>query len=266
MDDSFKRLIEIMELLRGENGCPWDREQSHETLASCALEEAYEVVEAINEKDFDNLREELGDLLLQIVFHATIAKEDNRFTIKDVIDELNEKLIRRHPHVFKENIDINKSSEVEKTWDEIKKEEKKHRTCTDEIKSVPKALPALIRATKIQKKAAKYGFEFSSIEDVFGKIDEEVIELKNAYKNDKIIEVEEEIGDLLFSIVNFSRFFKINAENSLTNATEKFINRFEGIEKLAQEDNKEINTMSLKELDYYWNRIKEINNNRENDC
>lgn len=261
----FNDLVELMEFLRSKDGCPWDIKQTHDSLMNCTLEEAYEVVEAIRNEDIANLREELGDLLLQVVFHSTIAKDNNDFNIDDVITELVTKLIRRHPHVFKKEDKLNRE-EVSDNWEAIKQTEKEYDTYSSQLRSVPKVLPSLIRATKVQKKAAKVGFDFENFEDALKKVYEELEEVKEAYieKNDK--NIEEELGDLLFSIVNISRFFKLNAENSLTNAIEKFINRFEGIEMLAKERNQSITHMTIQELDFLWDTIKEINNNRENDC
>jgi tetrapyrrole methylase family protein/MazG family protein len=263
---SFDDLVKIMELLRSESGCPWDREQTHNSLVSCTIEEAYEVVEAINNNDVLNLREELGDLLLQVVFHSKIANDNNNFNIDDVINEIVNKLIRRHPHVFGDKNKSINEDEVIETWDAIKKTEKEYITYSDQLKSVPKALPALIRAWKVQKKASKVGFDFNSFNDAFNKIGEELEEVKEAYEMSNIDKLDEEIGDLFFSVVNISRFLKINAENSLTNAIEKFINRFEGVEQLAVQKGLVIENMSIEELDALWEKVKVINSNRENDC
>ena len=253
---NFDDLIEIMKYLRSEKGCSWDRKQTHESLRGTVLEESYEVIEAINNKDIDNLKEELGDLLLQVVFHSEIAEEEHNFSINNVISSLCTKLIRRHPHIFAE-IELIQSEQVQEQWDLIKKKEHNYSTISEEMKAIPKALPALVRASKVQKKAAKIGFDFENITDVFDKVYEELDELKEAYINGNQNDINEEIGDVMFSIVNLSRFFDINVEFSLTNAIEKFINRFEGIELLAEKEKLNLNEMSILEMDELWGRIKQ---------
>lgn len=252
---TFEQLLAIMERLRSEDGCPWDKEQTHQSLKSDTIEEAYELVEAINNNDDKNMQEELGDLLLHIAFHIQIAKEENRFDEDDVLYGIIEKMIRRHPHVFG-NQHAKNSDEVLVQWDEIKKIEKEHTTTTDVMRSVAKALPALTRASKIQKKAAKVGFDFEDEIQMLEKLDEEVQEMKEAVQKKNIACIEDEIGDLLFQIVNLSRFFGLNAENTLTNATEKFINRFEGIEELAINQQREMATLSLNEMNELWEVVK----------
>ncbi len=252
---TFEQLLEIMERLRSEDGCPWDKEQTHQSLKSDTIEEAYELVEAINNNDDKNMQEELGDLLLHIAFHIQIAKEENRFDEDDVLYGIIEKMIRRHPHVFGDQHAKN-ADEVLVQWDEIKKIEKEHTTTTDVMRSVAKALPALTRASKIQKKAAKVGFDFEDEIQMLEKLDEEVQEMKEAVQKKNIACIEDEIGDLLFQIVNLSRFFGLNAENTLTNATEKFINRFEGIEELAINQQREMATLSLNEMNELWEVVK----------
>ena len=253
--EKFDKFIEIIKTLRGENGCPWDREQTHESLRQNLIEESYEVVESIDNKDIPNLREELGDVLLQIVFHSIIAEEEKEFTIEDVIEEISEKMVRRHPHVFG-NVEAETSEEVLKNWDEIKKAEKKEKTLGESMLRLPKALPANIRAEKAQKKAAKVGFDFSDYEEVLGKVYEELKELEEAKKSGVDSEIEEEFGDLMFSVVNLSRFLQINAENSLTNATNKFINRFVSIELLAARDGKRLSDLTIDEMNELWDRVK----------
>lgn len=254
----FYDLLLIMNQLRSEQGCPWDKEQTHESLKANILEESYEVVEAINNKDFDNLAEELGDILLQVVFHAAIANENHKFDINDVIRTLCEKLIRRHPHVFS-NISLKNSNDVIDQWEIIKKQEKNFTTTNEVLKAVPKALPALVRATKVQNKAAKVGFDFKNFEEALKKVYEELDELVEANNTQDNILIEEEFGDFLFSAVNIARFININAEISLTNATEKFINRFEGLESMVLKQGKKLSDMSLDELDMLWGRIKQSN-------
>ena len=253
--EKFDKFIDIIKTLRSENGCPWDREQTHESLRQNLIEESYEVVESIDNQDMANLREELGDVLLQIVFHSLIAEEEKAFTMEEVIEEISEKMVRRHPHVFAD-VSAETSEEVLKNWDEIKKTEKNEKTLGESMVRIPKALPANIRAEKVQKKAAKIGFDFADYEEVLGKVYEELKELEEAREKGSTCEVEEEFGDLMFSIVNLSRFLKINAENSLTNATNKFINRFVSIELLAARENKRLSDLSIDEMNELWERVK----------
>lgn len=255
IEDKFLNLVNIMKILRSERGCPWDIEQTNETIKNDTLEEAYELVEAINLKDDVNLKEELGDVLLHVVFHSQIADDEKRFSVSDVIDGINEKLIRRHPHVFGEAF-ASDSKEVLVQWDEIKKAEKNHTTMTESLKSIPKAMPSLVRASKIGKKAAKIGFDFQTSEELLEKLDEEVLEIKDAIQKGDITHIEEEIGDLLLQIVNLSRFFKLNAENALTKSVEKFINRFEGVEQLALAKGHDIADLSLMQLNELWDIVK----------
>jgi tetrapyrrole methylase family protein/MazG family protein len=252
---TFEELLKIMDILRSEQGCPWDREQTHQSIKNDTIEEAYELVEAINNNDDENMREELGDLLLHIAFHIQIAKEEARFDENSVLQGIIEKMIRRHPHVF-ENENAENAEEVLRQWDEIKKIEKNHSTTTDVMRSVAKALPALTRASKIQKKAAKVGFDFLDEEQMLDKLDEEIQEMKEAVQKKNITLIEEEIGDMLFQIVNLSRFFGLNAENTLTNATEKFINRFEGIEEIANKQERAMDALSLNEMNELWEVVK----------
>lgn len=252
---TFEELLKIMDILRSEQGCPWDREQTHQSIKNDTIEEAYELVEAINNNDDENMREELGDLLLHIAFHIQIAKEEARFDENSVLQGIIEKMIRRHPHVF-ENENAENAEEVLRQWDEIKKIEKNHSTTTDVMRSVAKALPALTRASKIQKKAAKVGFDFLDEDQMLDKLDEEIQEMKEAVQKKNITLIEEEIGDMLFQIVNLSRFFGLNAENTLTNATEKFINRFEGIEEIANKQERAMDALSLNEMNELWEVVK----------
>lgn len=263
---TYEEFLKVIEELRSEHGCPWDREQTHTSLKQCMLEEAYEVIDGIEEYeatgDYKNLREELGDVLLQVVLHARIAEEEGRFTMEDIVDEICEKMIRRHPHVFGDAAAEN-SKESLVLWEDIKKQEKKEETLADTLNRVAKAFPANIRAEKIQKKAAKYGFEFESMEQVLQKVKEETEELCEVIRDNKIAEnpqkerLEEEFGDLMFSMINLSRFLGLNAENSLTNATNKFINRCVGIEKLAHEKGEKLNQMSAEEIDVLWRSMKQ---------
>lgn len=252
---TLKEFVEIIRTLRGENGCPWDKEQTHETLKNCLIEECYEVVEAINLKDYKNLKEELGDVLLQVVMHSVIAEEKEQFTMKDVIQEISKKMVNRHPHVFA-STKVEDTEEVLRNWEEIKRQEKKETTASESIIRIPKALPANIRAYKVQKKAAKYGFEFETYEQVLGKVYEELEELKMAKEEDDFVHIDEEFGDLLFSIVNLSRFLQVNAENSLTNATDKFINRFVSVEGIAKNHGKTLKELTAEQLDVLWQEVK----------
>ena len=265
MKHTYEEFLEVIKTLRSENGCPWDREQTHASLKQCMLEEAYEVLDGLESYeetgDYKNLREELGDVLLQVVLHAQIAKEEGRFSMEDIVDEICEKMIRRHPHVFGSS-DAKNSKESLKLWEDIKKQEKKEETLADTLHRVAKAFPANIRAEKVQKKAAKSGFEFESMEQVLGKVKEELAELEEVIEENKRSEnqeksrLDEEFGDFMFSMINLSRFLGLNAENSLTNATNKFINRCVGIEVLAQKQGKRLNQMSAEEIDELWKRVK----------
>lgn len=251
----FDEFVEVIRMLRSENGCPWDKEQTHESLKPCMIEEAYEVVDSIDKKDIANLREELGDVLLQVVMHSVIAEEQKEFTIEDVIQEVSDKMVHRHPHVFG-TTKVSNSEDVLKNWEQLKQEEKKETTISESIQRIPIALPANIRATKVQKKAAKVGFDFANYEEVLGKVYEELKELEEAKEIGDDCKIEEEFGDLLFSIVNLSRFLQINAENSLTNATNKFINRFVDVESLAKLENRQLSDLSIDEMNELWNRVK----------
>lgn len=255
----FADFMNILRQLRSEDGCPWDREQTHESLKNCLIEEAYEVIEAINNKDNENLCEELGDILLQVALHTVIAEEKGEFYLTDVINGISSKMIRRHPHVFgkldQTGTDID-SNTVLQNWEEIKRQEKKEDKASEGILSIPKALPSTMRAEKVQKKAARVGLDFKNFDDVLNKVYEELEELKVAKENQDLAGIDEEFGDLMFSVVNLSRFLQLNAENSLTNATNKFINRFVGIERLAEKEGKSLSELSDVELDALWGRVK----------
>lgn len=252
---SFEEFMNIIKKLRSKEGCPWDREQTHESLKSCLLEECYETIEAINNKDNENLCEELGDILLQVALHSVIAEEAKEFTIDQVVEAEAEKMIRRHPHVFGDVI-VNDSQSVIKNWEEIKSKEKKAINITEEIIGVPKALPANIRAEKVQRKAAKTGMDFSGYEQAFGKVEEELGELKESIENGDESLILEEFGDVMFSMINLSRFLQLNAENSLTNATNKFINRFVDVFTLAESRGKSLYELSPAEQDDLWREVK----------
>ncbi len=252
---SFREFMDIIRKLRSKDGCPWDREQTHESLKSCLLEECYETIEAINNNDRDNLREELGDILLQVALHSVIAEESREFTIDEVISEEAEKMIRRHPHVFSDVI-AKDTEAVLLNWEEIKKKEKKASGIGDELQTVPKALPANIRAEKIQKKAAKAGLDFESYEQVLQKVYEELEELRKAIEIGDKSNIQEEFGDVMFTIINLSRFLQLNAENSLTNATNKFINRFVDVFAQAVNRGQDLSELSPAELEILWQEAK----------
>ncbi|CBZ05435.1 nucleoside triphosphate pyrophosphohydrolase [Clostridium botulinum] len=251
----FMDLLDIMDKLRGEDGCPWDREQTHVSLKKYLIEESYEVIEAIDNKDVDMLIEELGDVLLQVVFHSQIGKEDGFFEIKDVIQSICDKMINRHPHVFSD-LEINNSIEVLENWDKIKSKEQGTETYTDSIRHIAKTLPALMRADKVQKKASKVGFDWDNIEDAMKKIIEEYKEIEDVYKSKNKVKILEEIGDLLFSVVNVARFLDIDPENALNYSIDKFINRFQYIEDEAISMGRQLDNMSLEEMDKLWKEAK----------
>lgn len=248
-------LIRIMEYLRSEDGCPWDREQSHESIRSNVIEEAYEVADAIDSGSQEMLVEELGDLLLQVVFHARMDEEAGGFNFDDVCDGICKKLVYRHPHVFGD-VNADTSDEVLKNWDALKKTEKKQESFTDTLNSVPKAFPALMRSQKVQKRAARAGFDFDNKSDVYDKVAEEMVELSDADTLADNKKVFEEYGDLLFSVVNLARFLNIDAEEALAASTDKFIARFEKVEKLANERNIDMPNTPITELDKLWDEAK----------
>lgn len=250
--DKFIALIQIMEKLRSKNGCPWDKQQTHESLREYLLEEAYEVLESIEAKNPNELKEELGDLLLQIVFHAQIANENQQFTVYDVIDTISEKLIRRHPNVFgTQNIET--AEDQEQNWEKIKRDKEGRKSA---IGGVPQELPSLLRAFRIQGKAAQVGFDWTKIDDVWIKFEEEISELHEALRNNNLKRTEEEMGDLLFTLVNICRFLKINPENALRSTNEKFISRFQKMEAEIESRNKSIEELNLTEMDEIWDQIK----------
>lgn len=251
----YSDLVKIMELLRSENGCPWDQEQTHDSLKHCLLEEAYEVIDAIEQDDLYGLEEELGDVLLQVVFHSVIANENGYFNNRDVISGICRKLITRHPHVFGDE-NVADSAEVLLNWEQIKREEKSHETVTDSMKALPMAMPATMRASKVQKKAAQVGFDWDHIDGAIDKIREELTEFLEVLKEENQEEMEKELGDILFAVINVCRFAKVNPELALGKTTEKFINRFSFIEASASGENRKLSQMSLEEMDILWNIAK----------
>ena len=250
-------LLEIMKILRSPEGCPWDREQTHESIKKSLIEETYEVVEAINKNDKELMTEELGDVLLQVVFHSQIGAENGEFDFSDVCDGICKKLIERHPHVFGD-ISVKDSGEVMENWEQIKSRTKHRKTQTDKMLSVPRELPALMRSAKIQEKASKVGFDWEDVSGAFQKLSEESDELKAAVQNNDKENMTEELGDLLFSVVNVSRFIDVDAEEALTASTDKFLNRFAIVERLAKERNIDMSTSSIEELDSLWDEAKNI--------
>lgn len=248
-------LIKIMEKLRSKEGCPWDMEQTHESLREFVIEEAYEVVDAIDSEDVDLLTEELGDLLLQIVFHSQIGKEEGYFNINDVISAVCNKMILRHPHVFK-NTNVENVDEVLYNWNVIKDREKNINSYTDRLKQISKSIPALSKSFKVQQKAADVGFDWPDISGAKVKFEEEYDELLNAIKENDIKNIEEELGDLIFAIVNISRFLNVNPEVALNKTVSKFISRFEYIEDESGKIDKKMENMTLEEMDELWNRAK----------
>src|SRR5881275_2922164 len=253
---TFDRLCEIVAQLRAPSGCPWDREQTHESLLPALIEEAYEIAGAVRAKDDVNFREELGDLLLLIVMHAEIAREAGRFNIDDVLSDVTKKLIRRHPHVFGKS-DVRDSGAVLKQWESIKRGEKTGKHYLDDL---PAALPALMRAQKAQSKAARVNFDWIAVGDVAAKVDEELGEVKQAIASQDGQAVENEIGDLLFAVVNLARKCKLDAESALQTATDKFVARFNRLEDELQSRGKKVGEVDLAELDAIWDQIKKTPN------
>ena len=248
-------LVDIVEILRSPDGCPWDREQDHKSIRRDFLEETYEVIEAINKDDRDGLLEELGDVLLQVVFHTQIEREKGSFELSDVADGICKKMIERHPHVFGD-VNAETSEQVLENWDVIKKQTKSQKTQTESMLSIPREFPALMRADKVQKKAAKVGFDWDSADGAFDKVSEEIAELKEAVLKGEQNHIHEEFGDLLFSVVNVSRFIKVDSEEALTCATDKFIDRFAKVEQMAKDRGLVMKETSLEELDKLWDEAK----------
>lgn len=250
----FEELVALMARLRGPDGCPWDKEQSYKTIAAHTLEETHEVLSAIDREDFDGLCEELGDLLLQILFYSQIASEEKRFNIGDVIGAITKKLIHRHPHVFGDT-KVAGSSEVLKKWEELKKSEGKDSV----LGGVPKSLPALLKAFRLGEKTSRVGFDWQDVDGILAKVEEEARELHEARKKGDESEVDHEYGDLLFTLANLGRFLGIDPEGSLRRATERFMKRFTWMEKEAKGKNLTLAKISPEEWDKMWERSKEIN-------
>ena len=250
---TFDDLVTVVELLRSEGGCPWDMEQTHKSIRNDFIEETYEVVEAIDTEDPVLLREELGDVLLQVVFHARIEQEQDVFGMEEVSNDICAKLIHRHPHVFG-TLEVENSAEVLKNWEAIKGEEKQRITMTDKLRAIPPMYPALMRAQKVGKKAAC--FDFGSADEVYKKLDEEIAEVKAAAAGGDQAAVEEELGDLLLTVTSLARKLGVKSEEALFHATNKFIDRFEKVENAVIEAGKDMETLTMAELDAIWDTIK----------
>ena len=248
----FLDLIDIVERLRAPDGCPWDKEQTHESLLPYFLEESYEVIESVELNDWKTLKEELGDVLLHILLQAQIAKESNKFDILEILNGINKKLINRHPHVFG-NKDKNSPSEIKKDWELHKHIEKRRESRLD---GVPKTLPSLTRAQRLQEKASLVGFDWDNIEPIWDKLYEEIEELKQANATGGKVEIEEEVGDVLFTVVNISRFLGIPAEDMLRKSNEKFIQRFKAVEKNLKLQGISVEKATSKQINIIWDKIK----------
>lgn len=248
-------LVKIMAKLRGEPGCPWDKRQTHRTLRPFLIEEAYEVVDAIDRNNTKDLVEELGDLLLQIVFHSHIGHEKNAFDVSDVISGICEKMIRRHPHIFSDIV-VNGTDEVLENWEDIKRQEKDLKTEAQSMRNLPKTLPALMKALKVQEKAARVGFDWDNITGALKKVSEELDELKEVYNTGNSDKIREEIGDLIFACVNVARFLEVEPELALNDAIKKFIRRFSFVETEAAKSDKNLRDMNLHDMDILWQQSK----------
>ncbi|HXC61212.1 MAG TPA: nucleoside triphosphate pyrophosphohydrolase [Nitrospiria bacterium] len=265
MSRSFDRLTKILIRLRSRRGgCPWDLKQTPDSLKPFLIEEAYEVIEAIESKDNARVIEELGDLLYQVLFHAQIARERGRFTIRDVLKATADKMVRRHPHVFGRDRGARRgrtAAEVLVRWEELKAEEKGNRHRTSVLDGIPKQLPALLRAQQLQARAARVGFDWPAIEPVLKKVREELREFEEARKSRSKIRMEEELGDVLFALVNLARFLKINAEDALRKTSQRFIQRFQYIEQAAAKKRRPVQDLSLSEMDRLWEEAKQLPGN-----
>ena len=251
ISEPFERLVKIMDDLREK--CPWDRKQTIQSLRQLTLEETYELTEAISGEDWKSIKEELGDLLLHILFYSKIGSEQNKFTLNEVIEGIAEKLIVRHPHIYGD-VQVNNEEDVKRNWEQIKLKEGKKSV----LSGVPKALPSLIKAMRLQEKAKQVGFEWENKEQVWKKVEEEISELKEVLEQKDHKKVEEEFGDVLFSMVNFARFLDVDAENALETTNKKFIDRFTQMEEAALARGMNLNEMTLDQMDAIWNEIKQI--------
>lgn len=252
LGEAFLQLVGIMDELREK--CPWDKKQTIQTLRTLTIEETYELADAITAGDWKGIKEEIGDILLHLVFYARIAREQNQFTLEEAIHGVCEKLIARHPHIYGD-VSVNNEHDVSQNWEKLKLKEGKKSV----LGGVPLALPAVVKATRLQEKAKQVGFEWDTREQVWEKVDEEIAELKEAIQLNDQEKIEDEFGDLLFSLVNYARFLRIDAENALERTNKKFIDRFTRMEKQAMSEGKPLAEMSLDEMDAIWNLIKKQN-------
>jgi tetrapyrrole methylase family protein/MazG family protein len=255
MNNNFQALVALMAKLRSPEGCPWDRKQTPESLKPFLIEECYEVVDALGESSPDKVKEELGDLLFQIIFHSRIAEERGQFTINDVISTNVEKMVRRHPHVFGD-AQLSTDKEVLANWEEIKKKEKGHENRKSILEGVPRHLPSLLRAHSLQERAARVGFDWSKIDEALPKLDEEIAEFKDSLKQKDAAGIEEELGDIFFMLVNISRFVDVNPEEALRKTISKFIHRFRYIEEHAVTEGRLLTDMTLDEMESLWQESK----------
>ena len=256
LNEQLNILIKTFKELRNpESGCPWDREQTFKSIASCSIEEAYEVADAIEREDFDSLKSELGDLLFQVIFHAEMASEKEIFDLEEVIFELNDKLTRRHPHVFEDG-SVSSAQDSLKIWEDIKAKERKEKKQDSLMDDVPVNLPSLSRAKKLQKRAARVGFDWQNSDRVFDKIDEEILELKNEKATEDKERISEEIGDIFFTLVNLTRHYDLDPEDIIRKANLKFEMRFRKMEQLAEQMNERLDDMTLEQLEIMWQKVK----------
>ncbi|MEC7866454.1 MAG: nucleoside triphosphate pyrophosphohydrolase [Candidatus Poribacteria bacterium] len=253
---SFDRLVDVVAMLRSDNGCPWDLAQTHESLKADLIEEAYELIEAIDAKVPKKICDELGDLLMQVMLHSQIATDRNEFSVDEVIENLTEKLVRRHPHVFG-SVVATDENEVLENWEEIKRGEEGNKDRKSSLDGIPHSLPSLQRAEKIQKRASRAGFDWDQTEDVLPKLQEEIDEIEESIRNDDITEIEMEIGDLLFSVVNLCRFLNVQPEEALRKSTRKFADRFQRMETTLERTNKKFKDYDLSTLDQIWEQVKQ---------
>jgi MazG family protein len=247
--EAFMRLVKIMDELREK--CPWDNKQTIQTLRQLTIEETFELADAITDQDWKGIKEELGDLILHIIFYARIGREQSQFTLEEVLNGISEKLIARHPHIYGDVI-VNDEEDVKRNWEKLKLKEGK----TSALSGVPKSLPATVKAMRLQEKAKQVGFEWDNKADVWAKVEEEMLELKEAVDAQDQDKIEDEFGDLVFSLVNYARFLQIDAENSLERTNKKFISRFTSMEKMALARGKNLHDMTLTEMDALWNSVK----------
>ena len=247
--NSFLALVKIMDELRAQ--CPWDKKQTIHTLRPLTIEETYELADAITDNDWKGVKEELGDLLLHLLFYAKIGSEENKFTLQEVIEGISAKLIHRHPHIYSD-VKVADEEEVKRNWEKLKLKEGK----TSVLGGVPPSLPAIVKATRIQEKAKQVGFEWDNKEDVWAKVKEEMDELQEAIQTKQQADIEEEFGDVLFSLANYARFLQVDAEGALEKTNKKFIRRFQEMEKIAIAAGKSLSEMTLLEMDSIWNEVK----------